>query len=180
MASVMNARPKVSTWLFAGLLAGVLAGFLYTPIALWFGGAVLDLGIGGRIVFRLFGKDFERDLLVFYTGGNCVFFGLLGMLVGGIAGYWRSRPSLRFEAVPECPLCGHRWAVPTARQCPACAHPEAFALTLAGQGLTARCVKCGYDLRGAVAGVCTECGEPIVRARYVRGENSEWRRANSE
>jgi len=87
---------------------------------------------------------------------NLLFFGGLGIALCLLhRKFQRSRNS---TTVPDCPICGYRWAVPTAAQCPSCGHPRAFT---AGAIPQPRCPKCKYLLTDNLSGVCPECGTPI-------------------
>lgn len=159
MASCEN-KPMVASIPALAILGGGLFGGISTilgwlnlvPLWLSYPGELLATPAAGAV-----------DIYAFYAisvVGNVIFYGALSFGVGTGVGKLtrRDEQGVALAAVPECPICGHRWAAPTSPECPNCGHPRAFA----GQiQRTMRCKKCRYDLTGNITGVCPECGEPV-------------------
>jgi len=88
--------------------------------------------------------------------GNLCAYGILGAVVGlAVSKLRKDQPIVQ---VPECPICGFRWAVPTNSTCPRCGHPRAFTAEAQPQP---RCANCRYLLTGNTSGVCPECGKHL-------------------
>ena len=107
---------------------------------------------------KFVGED-VYGFVVWLAVGNVISYSLLFWIGGFIWTrfiFWRE--DVAKENTPECPVCGHKWAVPTRSQCPKCNQALAFAGQVRG---SKRCRHCTYDLTGNVSGVCPECGEQV-------------------
>ncbi|GJM25162.1 MAG: hypothetical protein DHS20C16_15770 [Phycisphaerae bacterium] len=93
--------------------------------------------------------------------GNLLFYSVVGLGLGGLASRFGSTYTRPNAEIPECCICGYKWATPTHVDCPKCGH-SSFASAILNSGIVPPlCEKCGYDLTGNESTVCPECGEAL-------------------
>lgn len=129
---------------------GLLSGFFGLP------GLLVGIIVGA---IRLEGYGYSGQLV--YAGVNAFSYGALGVFIAWAVDRLRGSKNPATSIVPQCPICGFKWAVPSQAECPDCSHPRAFTSWVIARTVNGSCKRCGYDLTGISSARCPECGEEM-------------------